>query len=147
MKTSLLRLWLCLGLGFGAAAAMARAQSLSVTSAEASCSAQGGTVTIHVVLNYAGKSPTGLGLELLLPPGWSHQSTFGVNQPEVGPQSGETGSLGWAYVAVPTDAARFSVVLSYPPGVAGEQSLVARPVFRPAPERPTEGQKIVIAGP
>lgn len=126
---------------------MARAQTAVVTPVETRCSANGGTVTFHVVLDYAGKVLRGLGLEVSLPSGWVYQTTFGVDQPEVAPQPGETGDLGWAYVSVPAEGAKFSFVVSYPAGLTEAQVLAVRPVFRPMPEDSAVAQKIIIAAP
>jgi hypothetical protein len=147
MKTSALRWLFCLGLGWGVLASMAWAQTAVVTPVETRCSANGGTMTFHVALDYAGKALRGVGLEVSLPAGWAYQTTFGVDQPEVTPQAGETGAVGWAFVTVPAEGAKFAFVLSYPAGLTEAQVLVVRPIFRPAPEGAVVAQKIVVAAP
>ena len=74
------------------------------------------TVTLRVL--YSGKPDiTALGIQETLPDGWTYSGVSGNGAPPVFPNSGATGTLNFAYFAVPP----FPVVFSYdvlPPMVA-----------------------------
>ena len=128
-------------------AVSAEAQPFTVTPSATQCSAAGGVLTLRVVFAYPGKLPSAIGLQLVLPPGWVHVSTLGPDLPQIAPVTGDTGSLGWAYVAIPENSAEFCVELRYPAGVNAEQVLRAMSIWRPAPpEKPTE-LRIALAAP
>lgn len=74
------------------------------------------------------ESLTSLGWSVELPTGWSYVS--GTEEPGVKPVAGQTGSLDWAYVTVPASPATFSFTVSYPAGVASDQTVTAAVVAR-----------------
>ncbi|MFT3830526.1 MAG: Ig-like domain-containing protein [Opitutaceae bacterium] len=75
----------------------------------------GGTVTFTATIgDYT--SAAALGFEVTLPAGWSYLETS--PGPAVTPAAGSTGTLGWAYVTIPTSPATFTFKASAPGGVA-----------------------------
>ncbi len=115
-------------------------QTSSVTANPATCSPAGGEITFTVRLAY----PTNASVVIfeVKPPGagWVHRETndknlFGI-WPGVGATTDPTeatSALGWASFAgagLPVAAMSFSFVLSYPPGLAGDQTFVVQGSFR-----------------
>lgn len=82
------------------------AQSASLTADRPAASA-GEVVTIAAAVTYAG-TPGALGWSVTLPVGWSYVGTSGPDVPAVLPQQGATGTLEWAFMDAPANAARFS---------------------------------------
>jgi uncharacterized delta-60 repeat protein len=111
----------------------------------------GETVTITTTLNYEG-SASSFGWQVQLPTGWSYAASAGQNVPQVQPESGQTGSLEWAYTSpaaspvsftytlnVPTDAVdavQITAAVLFRDGVSSEQNITITPsplVVSPAP--------------
>ena len=96
-------------------------------------------------------TPTALGFSFALPSGWALVSTGGASVPQMAPPVGTTASLEYAYNSFPAQAATFTVTVSYPAGLVGNQTIssfaiyrspltnlaVAPLVFTPAPVAPT----------
>ena len=129
-------------------AAVSRAAApFTVVPSTTRCSADGGTLLLRVVFSFGEKAPSALGLQLLLPPGWTLVSTAGANVPPIAPTPGDTGSLGWAYLELPEKSAEFAVALRYPAGVSVDQVVRAMAIWRPAPPESPAELKIAIGAP
>jgi hypothetical protein len=90
----------------------------------------GGTLTLTGSITYAGLSPTALGFTINLPSGWTLVSTAGTNVPASAPAAGASGALEFAYTTAPANQASFSVVVAYPAGLTGNQTIGASAVYR-----------------
>ncbi|MFM8335834.1 MAG: immunoglobulin domain-containing protein, partial [Opitutaceae bacterium] len=88
----------------------------------------GGTFTLELGVNFIGTAPVQLGWTLVLPPGFSYSG--GENEPEVKPSVGNTGSIDWAYVTIPTGSATFRVRIAYVAGLTGKHSLFGTVSYR-----------------
>jgi hypothetical protein len=105
-------------------------QTASVTTSASTYSSVGGQVTFNVTLNYPSGAVPSLAVK---PPGdtWAFVSAAGTNVPPVAPAAGDTtlstdpvmAYLGFAYIDPPASPATFSFVLSYPAGLAGNQTI------------------------
>jgi alpha-tubulin suppressor-like RCC1 family protein len=90
--------------------------------------AGGGTITLELGTSYIGNAPVQLGWTLVLPPGFSYDG--GENEPDVKPAAGNTGSVDWAYVSIPTGPAAFRVRIAYVAGLTGRHSLFGTVSYR-----------------
>jgi hypothetical protein len=90
--------------------------------------AAGGIVTLELGTSYIGTAPSQLGWTLVLPPGFSYAG--GESEPEVKPTTGNTGSIDWAYVAIPAGPANFRVRIAYVAGLTGRHTLYGTVSFR-----------------
>lgn len=100
-------------LGSGAVAA----EQAALTASTERLSPAGGAVTLTATSVYEGQ-PAALGWEIELPAGWSLVSVSGANLPGVAPEPGATGTLEFAFIAVPPGGASFSATVRYPPQTA-----------------------------
>lgn len=86
----------------------------------------GGTVTFTATIgDYT--TAAALGFEVTLPAGWSYAT--GSAGPAVTPAAGSTGTLGWAYITIPTSPASFTFTAAAPAG-AGACDLAATAYLR-----------------
>src|SRR5262249_45023539 len=93
--------------------------------------AGGGAMTFTATLNYS-STVTVPGLSLIAPPGWKFVSVGGVNPPTIAPRAGDEGEMNFTYVGAPAGLATFTVTLSYPAGLTGNQTFSSvYAVFRP----------------
>ncbi|HUR56835.1 MAG TPA: hypothetical protein VM029_03940 [Opitutaceae bacterium] len=97
------------------ASATVFAQSASLKADNTTLAASGGSVLLTATVSYDGE-PSALGWSILLPADWSLVSVTGPNMPAIVPEAGATGTLEFAYTAVPANRAEFSVLVSYPAG-------------------------------
>jgi len=95
------------------ASASALAQSATLASDTTILSNAGGNVALTAAVNYDGE-PGAIGWSIELPADWSLVSVGGPNVPAIAPEAGTTGTLEFAYTAVPTQRAEFTVVVRYP---------------------------------
>jgi hypothetical protein len=108
----------------GAAAAASGTQALMGTAGYR----PGGTVTFTNTLLYSG-IPTGLGWSVTLPSGWTFVSDGGAVA-DVRPLAGDTGTLEWAWAAVPTSPLNFTYTVRAPVGAFAVQQLTAEAMVR-----------------
>lgn len=106
----------CLLLVFGLAS-LARAQTASLAASQTTLSPGGGTVVLTASANYEDE-PGALGWAIALPADWTLVSVAGPHAPQIAPQNGSTGTLEFAYTAVPAQRAEFSVTVRYPANAA-----------------------------
>jgi hypothetical protein len=90
----------------------------------------GGNLTLVATIAYPTLVPTALGYTINLPADWALVSTGGPNTPGNAPAAGTTGALEFAYTAIPANQASFTVVVSYPAGLSGNQTLTASAIYR-----------------
>lgn len=120
----------------------ASAQTASLTASSSNYSSAGGTITLTAEINYTTVAfPTALSFNITLPPGWAVQSKSdgsglanigGTNLPPVSPIGGQTGNVGFAYgtSGFPANRASFAVVVTYPAGLTGTQTIAASALYR-----------------
>jgi len=114
-----------------AAAAGVRAQTATMTSSASIYPATAGQVTLSVSINYASvAAPTALGFTIELPSGWALVSTSGTNVPEIRSRAGDVGTLEFAYASAPTGSASFTVVVSHPASMSGQQTIRGSGLYR-----------------
>ncbi|MEY4686135.1 MAG: hypothetical protein RIR76_158, partial [Verrucomicrobiota bacterium] len=114
-----------------AAAVVVRAQTATMTSSASIYPATAGQVTLSVSINYASvAAPTALGFTIELPSGWALVSTSGTNVPEIRSRAGDVGSLEFAYASAPTGSASFTVVVSHPASMSGQQTIRGSGLYR-----------------
>lgn len=147
MKRNLLATVVALSLALLGPSVSLAAPPLTVVPSATQCSAGGGVIVLQVTFAFAENAPVALGLQLVLPAGWSLVATEGTHVPQVAPAAGDTGALGWAYLELPEKSAEFSIALRYPAGVNAEQVLRAMAIWRPAPPDNPAELKIAIAAP
>jgi len=82
--------------------------------------AGGGTFTLELGVNFIGTAPVQLGWTLVLPPGFSYAG--GESEPGVKPVAGNTGSVDWAYVAIPAGSDSFRVRIASVAGLTGRHA-------------------------
>ncbi len=75
----------------------------------------GGQVTLTAAVAYEGE-PGALGWSVALPESWSFAGVVGPNVPAIVPEAGSTGTLEFAFTAVPAHRAEFSILVRYPAG-------------------------------
>lgn len=98
-------------------AATAFAQSASLKANGTKLAADGGTVQLTASVNYDGE-PGAIGWSIALPPDWKLAGISGPNVPTVAPEVGSTGTLEFAFSAIPTGRVEFSILVTYPSGTA-----------------------------
>ena len=114
-----------------AAAVVVRAQTATMTSSASIYPATAGQVTLSVSINYASvAAPTALGFTIELPSGWALVSTSGTNVPEIRSRAGDVGTLEFAYASAPTGSASFTVVVSHPASMSGQQTIRGSGLYR-----------------
>ena len=107
------------------------AQTATVAASASTYPASAGQLTLVVTMDYASVSaPVALGFSIDLPPGWALVGSSGANVPSVRPQPGDSGTLEFAYTSIPVARAVFSVVLSHPAGLSGNQVIKASGLYR-----------------
>lgn len=90
----------------------------------------GQPVEVEVTLTYTGTDPVQqLGLEELTPNGWQFGGFSGGTVPPIGPQPGDTGTLGFAYITVPGFPVTFRYLLAATTGSIGEQSILGQGLY------------------
>jgi hypothetical protein len=109
--------------GFLLLSAVASAQTAALSSDTNSLTGAGGTVVLTASASYEGE-PGAVGWSIELPADWTLVSVGGPNVPEIKPDDGTTGTLEFAYLAVPAQRAQFTVVVRYP---ANAKTASARP--------------------
>lgn len=102
----------------------------------------GGTVTINTTLTYEGNAASS-GWEVVLPLGWSYASSAGDDVPQSTPNSGDTGTLSWAYISTPASPAAFSYTLNVPNDAEGPIQISAQVLFRDG----TNPEQTIVATP
>ncbi|GAB5558879.1 MAG: hypothetical protein SynsKO_05260 [Synoicihabitans sp.] len=104
-------------------AIFARAQTGSMNTSASFYSGSGGSVTFDVTFDYTGQSLSTLGVNIMLPAGWSFASASGSNVPPIAPSAGTTQAAEFAYFTAPANAVSFSLTLDYAAGLSGAQSI------------------------
>ncbi len=94
-------------------AVSAFAQNATLTADTAALSPAGGTVSFTAAVSYEGE-PGAVGWSIALPADWSLVSVSGPEVPAISPDAGTTGTLEFAYTAVPPQQATFIVTVKYP---------------------------------
>lgn len=94
-------------------AASAVAQTASLTADSTALSPSGGTVALTATVSYDGE-PGALGWAIELPADWSFVGVSGPTPPAIVPDAGTTGTLEFAFTAVPAHRAEFTVLVKYP---------------------------------
>lgn len=84
----------------------------------------GGTVTVSNTLNYTGELAS-LSWSVLLPTGWSFESTVNAGNPVTQPGLGDISVLDWTWATAPASGSTFTYVLKAPANGQGNQSLAA----------------------
>jgi hypothetical protein len=103
------------------AASWAFAQSASLTSDTTVLAQSGGTLVLRATAEYMGE-PGALGWAIALPADWSLVAINGPQAPAVAPEAGSTGTLEFAFTAVPAGRAEFSVIVRYPANAPSTQA-------------------------
>ncbi len=93
--------------------ALALAQNAALVSDTAILAQSGGTLVLRATADYPGV-PGALGWSIALPSDWSLVLVNGPHVPAIAPEAGSSGTLEFAYTAVPQSRAEFSVVVRYP---------------------------------
>ena len=75
-------------------------------------------------------TPTALGFLFNIPAGWALVSTGGANVPQTAPLVGTTATLEYAYTSFPANVASFTVTVSYPAGLVGNQTITPEAIYR-----------------
>ncbi len=108
-----------------------RAQTATMTAGTSTYPAIAGQVTLGVSINYASvAAPTALGFTIELPSGWALVSTSGTNVPEIRSRAGDVGALEFAYASAPAGSASFTVVVSHPASMSGQQTIRGSGLYR-----------------
>lgn len=142
-----LRRWMTLPALLAVALTTEFGQTATLTSSTSSISPTAGQITLTAGINYASQSaPTALADSISLPAGWSMVSVGGPNQPSIAPDAGRAGLLEFAYLSLPTGSVSFSVVVAYPAGLSGDQTITASGIYR-TPLTNLSVAPLVIAGP
>jgi hypothetical protein len=97
------------------AAVSAFAQTASLTANTETLAASGGSVVLTATTTYDGE-PGALGWSIALPAGWSLEAISGTNVPAIAAEVGASGTLDFAYTAVPAARAEFTLIVRYPAG-------------------------------
>lgn len=92
-----------------------RADSAIVVPTPAALAAEGGQLELAIELVYADQ-PAAMGLQLVLPAGWSYVGLAGEHVPQIAPSAGATESVECAWLRAPAGGAKFILQLSYPAG-------------------------------
>lgn len=101
--------------------ASAFAQTATLQADSTALSASGGTVSLTAAVKYDGQ-PGAIGWSIELPNDWKLVAVSGPNVPAISPGLGTSGTLEFAYSAVPAERAEFSVVVSYPAGASATKA-------------------------
>jgi hypothetical protein len=83
---------------------------------------------LRAVAAYEG-TPGALGWEVVLPADWSLVAINGPQVPNIAPEAGSTGTLEFAYAAIPANRAEFSIIVRYPgnaPSVRATSTVLLR---------------------
>ncbi|MCF3650997.1 immunoglobulin domain-containing protein, partial [Synoicihabitans lomoniglobus] len=108
-----------------AATAQSVTGSLEVTSPH--YESTGGTISISVSVDYTGLELSTLGLDILLPSGFTYvgssAATSADTVPQATPTNPTTGTAEFAYITSPASVASFKVALEYASGLTGDQLL------------------------
>lgn len=88
---------------------------------------------ITVTINYDGTEGTitALGYEEIVPAGFTYTgSPTGPNPPAVTPNQGQSGTLGFAYIFVPSFPASFTYTLNCPAQICDPEQLIGKALYR-----------------
>jgi hypothetical protein len=100
------------------------AQTATLTTSSPGYSPLGGQLTLSHTVTYTGLTPSAYGLTVQLPTGWTFASQTlpaGLSA-AAGPAVGDS-TLEWAFSAFPANTFTFSVVVDYPAGLTGTQTI------------------------
>lgn len=103
-------------------AATAFAQSASLQADATKLAPTGGTVQLTARLSYEGE-PGAIGWSIALPADWKLTQISGPNVPTVAPELGSTGTLEFAFSAIPSGRAEFTISVAYPAGTASAKAV------------------------
>jgi hypothetical protein len=91
----------------------------------------GENLTVEITIDGDCPTPvTALGFDEVIPAGWTYVSAGGPNTPDVRPSAGASGSLGFAYIAVPTLPATFTYTVAVPAEATGTVELSGNVAYR-----------------
>lgn len=84
----------------------------------------GGTVDVQVTITRTGTTPlTQLGLTSVIPSGWTFKKLLSGALPPIAPTSGQSGTLSFAWIALPAFPITFSYRLNVPEASTGTQTV------------------------
>jgi hypothetical protein len=109
--------------------AVAQTVTMTLTTPSKTYVAGGGTVILTASIAYS-VQPSAIGGSIFLPPGWSLASVGGKNSPNSTPDPGTTQQIDYAYFSFPSGSAQFTVVLNYPAGLTGPQTITSSFQYR-----------------
>jgi len=112
MKITSYKKWITMALLAFVSAFGLSAQTASFTTTTSNFDPAGGAATFDVSFDYTDQSLSTLGVNIVLPDGWSFASVSGSNVPPIPPNQGDTGAAGFAYLSAPANSISFSVVLT-----------------------------------
>nr|HPO16331.1 PKD domain-containing protein [Candidatus Hydrogenedentota bacterium] len=90
-------------------------------------------VTLTLTIVSGNKTLTSLGLQEFIPDGWEFNTLVGGSVPQLGPQPGDTGTLGFVWFSVPT-LGQFPLSFTYrmnvPAFASGTQTISGEAIYR-----------------
>ncbi|MBP8130402.1 MAG: hypothetical protein KA184_12555 [Candidatus Hydrogenedentes bacterium] len=90
----------------------------------------GETVQVDVELGYSGaEAVTAVGLQTVLPDGWTFEAVTGGNAPTVAPQQGRAGVLEFAWIEVPQWPAKFSYTVRVPESESASREIATTALY------------------
>ena len=129
------------------AAGAAMAQTATLTTPTTTYSAAGGSATFTATITYTGLTPSALGWTINIPTGWTLTAVGGTSPPNVSPPLGSTVNLDFAYTSFPTNSAQFTLTVSYPAGLAGNQTITSVPEYRSPTQNPAVAAIVIAPAP
>lgn len=84
----------------------------------------GGTVTVTSTIIYTGELSS-LNWSVLLPPGWTFESSVNAGIPSTSPVAGDSSVIDWLWASAPASGSTFTYVLKAPANASGNQTLTA----------------------
>lgn len=84
----------------------------------------GGTVTVTSTINYTGELSS-LSWSVLLPAGWTFESSVNAGNPSTSPGIGDSSVIDWLWASAPASGSTFTYVLKTPTNASGNQTLTA----------------------
>lgn len=91
----------------------------------------GNQITVTITFTRTGTDTiTALGFRDIAPAGWTLASVGGPNAPQLAPANGSSGTLEFAWFAIPPFPATFTYTLNIPPSTTGQQCFDGQALFR-----------------
>jgi len=89
----------------------------------------GDVQTVTTVIEYTGEV-TALGVQVVLPEGWSFASVYGDYEPAVKPETDSSGLIDFAWVEIPESPFSFTYTVAVPEGDSGEKEISSTMLYR-----------------